>query len=62
VQVPGEHGHGGLSPTGNEEEVGKSCCATPPSSQTGALSKAVTELSTAGSDTELQEALPQKQQ
>ena len=62
MQAPGEHAYGGISPPGNEEEVGKACPHTPPRTHPGAQSQAAMELSTAGSDPEPRETLPLRQQ
>ncbi|XP_059731173.1 uncharacterized protein [Bos taurus] len=62
VQAPGECAHGGVSPTGNEEEAGKAVAQTPPRTHPGAQSQAPTKLSTSSSNPEPREPLPLRQQ
>ena len=63
MQAPGEHAHGVISPTGNEEEAGKACSThTTQDTPRGAQSQAAMELSTPGSDPEPRETLPVRQQ
>ena len=62
MQAPGDLAHGGISPTGHEEEAGKACCTDINQDTAGAQSQADTELSTPSSDPEPQKPLPLKQQ
>ena len=62
MQAPGECAHGGVSPTGNEEEAGKAVAQTPPRTHPGAQSQAPTKLSTSDSNPEPREPLPLRQQ
>ncbi|XP_061251588.1 uncharacterized protein LOC133234712 [Bos javanicus] len=62
MQAPGDRAHGGISPTGHEEEAGKACCTDANQDTARAQSQADTELSIPGSDPEPQKILPLRQQ
>ena len=62
MQAPGDGAHGGISPTGHEEEAGKACCTDANQDTARAQSQADTELSIPGSDPEPQKILPLRQQ